>query len=236
MQNAVLLNNLDHKDLRVIPARGARYGDDVMFAATFPDEFRSLQAHYPIVFRKVDGGVGFEALALFGFQPGENLFLNDAGWDAEYVPLTVLRQPFQIGVSGDELTMHIQMHSPRVSTEEGEPLFLAHGSPSPFLDQMNSALMAIHQGLQGLPGFVGALLELGLLESFMFDIELDDGSQNRLAGFYTINEDKLAALDASAVAGLHRAGYLAAIYMVVASLSNFRGLIARKNRVNGSQP
>ncbi|MDS0830371.1 SapC family protein, partial [Xanthomonas citri pv. punicae] len=28
MTNAVLLNNLDHRDLRVITAHGAAYGDD----------------------------------------------------------------------------------------------------------------------------------------------------------------------------------------------------------------
>ena len=52
MTNSVLLNNIDHKDLRVITTRSAAYGDDVMFALTFPAEFRNVQAHYPIVFRK----------------------------------------------------------------------------------------------------------------------------------------------------------------------------------------
>ncbi|MCB1609598.1 MAG: SapC family protein, partial [Xanthomonadales bacterium] len=52
MPNHVLLNNVEHQDLRVITRRGADLGDQVMFAVTFPDEFRSIQAHFPIVFRK----------------------------------------------------------------------------------------------------------------------------------------------------------------------------------------
>ena len=36
MANNVLLNNIDHRDLRVITTRAADYGDDVMFAITFP--------------------------------------------------------------------------------------------------------------------------------------------------------------------------------------------------------
>ena len=100
MSHPVLLNNIDHKDLRVVTARGAAYGDNVMSALTFPDEFRTLQAHYPIVFRKLDDGTGFEPLALFGFQEGENLFLEDGRWDAFDLPLTVERQPFMIGVDG----------------------------------------------------------------------------------------------------------------------------------------
>ena len=232
MPKAILLNNVDHKDLRIISKRAAEYGDNVMFANTFPAEFRQLQAHYPIVFRKTQDGLTFEALALFGFQANENLFLGSDGWDASYVPLAIERQPFLIGVAGEALTIHIHPDSPRISAkqDEGEAVFLAHGSPTPFLERMNSTLLAIHQGLQGMPAFIAALLELGLLESFVFDIELDDGSQNRLDGFYTINEEKLSALDGDALASLHRAGHLQAIYMVIASLWNFRALIDRKNR------
>ena len=73
-----------------------------------------------------------------------------------------------------------------------------------------------------------------LLESFVLDIELEDGSQNRLMGFYTINEEKLAALDGAAVARLYQSGYLQAIYMVIASLSNFRTLIDQKNNARKS--
>ncbi len=235
MSNTVLLNNVDHHQLRVITSRGADHGDAVMFALTFPAEFRDLQAYYPIVFRKAVDGVGFEMLALFGFQDGENLFLGRSGWDASYVPLAIQRQPFLIGVNGDELTVHVDLASPRVSATAGEPVFLAHGGTTEFLERMNSTLLAIHQGLQAAPAFIAALLEHELLESFVLDIELDDGSQNRLAGFYAINEERLATLDADALDRLHKAGYLQAIYMAVAALSNFRALIERKNRAHAGQ-
>lgn len=229
MPNPVLLNNVQHKDLRVLTERSAALGDDVMFALTFPAEFRTLQAHYPIVFRKSDDATSFEPVALFGFEQGENLFLKYAGWDAAEVPLLVERQPFLIGRDGDELLVHIDVDHPRVGTHEGEPLFLEYGGITPYLERINSVLLTIHQGLQTVPGFIGALLEHDLLESFVFDIELDDGSQNRLAGFYTIHEERLAALDGAALGRLHRSGYLQPIYMVIASMSQFRALIARKN-------
>lgn len=224
-----LLNNVDHKDLRVITRRGAQFGDRQMAAITFPAEFRDVQACYPIVFRKTTDGLGFEPVALFGFQDDENLFLGGERWDAPYVPLMIERQPFLIGVNGSELMVHIDADSPRVSRSEGEPVFLPHGGNSEFLERASAMLLAIHQGLQATPDFLSALLRHELLESFVLDIELDDGSQNRLAGFYTINEDRLSALGAEAVAALHRAGHLHAIYMVLASLSNFRMLIDRKN-------
>jgi len=229
MANPVLLNNLEHRDLRVITRRGAALGDQVMSAVTFPSEFRDVQACYPIVFRKTVDGLGFEPIALFGFQEGENLFLKDDRWDAPYLPMMVERQPFLIGVNGDQLMINIDLDHPRVSQSDGEAIFLPHGGNTEFLEQTNSLLFGIHQGLQSQAGFLAALLENELLESFVLDVELNDGSQNRLVGFYTINEDRLQSLSGEAIAKLHAAGYLQAIYLVIASLSNFRALIDRKN-------
>lgn len=234
MPNPVLLNNIDHQQMRIIGERSARYGDAVMYALALPSEFRDLQAHYPIVFRKTDDGTSFEPVALFGFQDGENLFLHEEGatprWDASYLPWVIERQPFLIGVSGTDLMMHVDLDNPRVNSEHGEALFLPHGGSTEYLERMNSLLLSIHQGLQSTPPFIATLLELELLESFVLDVELNNGSQHRLIGFYTINEDKLNALGGDTLARLHRAGYLQAIYMALASLSNFRALIDRKNR------
>lgn len=228
MAQHVPLNNVDHAALRVSTARGAAWGDAVMSAVTFPGEFRNVQACYPIVFQKaVDGG--FQPLALFGFEPGQNLFLDGERWDASYLPLAIERQPFLIGREGDELAMHVDLDSPRIASN-GEALFLPHGGNSEFLERMNSVLLALHQGLQATPAFIDALLAHGLLESFVFDIRLDDGSEHRLAGYYTINEDRLRALDGGALEALHRRGHLEPVFMALASLSRFRELIDRVNR------
>jgi hypothetical protein len=233
MANSVLLNNVDHKDLRAITTHSAAYGDDVMSAVTFPSEFRSIQAHYPIVFRKTAEGQ-FQPVALLGFQEKQNLFLtSDGRWDATYLPLMIERQPFLIGKNGDgQLLIHVDLDHPRVSRSEGEPLFRPHGGNTDFLDRMSSVLLAIHQGLERTPPFVAALLEHNLLESFVFDIQLDNGSQNRLAGFYTIHEERLTGLSGNALEHLSKAGHLLAAYLCVASLSNFRALIDRQNRAH----
>jgi len=234
MANHAPLNNVDHKNLRVVTTRGAAYGDAVMSALTFPAEFRDLQACYPIVFAQ-DGNGSYDAIALLGFEQGENLFLGPNGWDAPVIPLTVERQPFMIG-RGDELSVHIDLDSPRVRDGgiEGEALFLTYGGTSEYLERISSVLRTIHDGLAASRAFVAALVELELIESFVLDVELDDGSQNRLAGFYTINEDRLAQLSADQLAALHGKGYLQAIYMAVASLAQFRALIQRKNQDYGS--
>lgn len=233
MPNHVLLNNIDHKDLRIDTGRSAALGDDVMSAPTFPAEFRNAQAHYPIVFRKTGEG-GYQPVVLFGFREGSNLFLQNGRWDAAYLPLAIERRPFLIGVAGDELLVHVDLDDPRVGTGTGEAVFREHGGTTDYLERINSVLLALHQGLQDTPAFVDALLRHELLESFVLDIRLDDGSQNRLAGFHTIHEDRLRALDGTTLDQLHRAGYLEPIYMAIASLSHFRDLIERMNRAHAA--
>jgi hypothetical protein len=232
MTNHVLLNNVDHKDLRVITTRSAHYGDDVMYAVTFPAEFRNIQAHYPIVFRKNAQGQ-FEPIALMGFQERQNLFLTSRGWDASYIPLTIERLPFLIGFSADKQPMmHVDLDSPRISRTEGERVFREYGGNTEFLERMSSVLLAIHQGIAAVQPFVAALMEHELLESFVLDVQLANGSENRLAGFYAINEERLLNLSGEVLERFNRAGYLQAIHMAIASLSQFRALIERMNKRN----
>ncbi|MFN3862042.1 MAG: SapC family protein [Roseateles sp.] len=222
-----LLNNIQHKDLRIITQRGARWGDDVMSAPATPDEFRKLQAHYPIVFQP-DGQGSFLPIVLFGLEQGQNLFLTDDGWDADYLPLSMQRMPFSIGVADDELRMMVDMDSPRISHgAEGEAVFLPHGGMTEFIEHANAVLHTLHLGFQAMPDFIQTLTTHELLEPFVLDFERPDGSHRQLSGYYIIHEERLAALDAATVGLLHQADYLQPIYMAIASLSNFTKLIRR---------
>lgn len=201
-----------------------------MAVMTFPAEFRSVQAHYPIVFNKNKDGV-FTPLALFGFKDKQNLFLTESGWGAHYVPLMVERQPFYIGQAPNGKVLQIDLDSPRVSRTEGEPLFKEQGGNTEYLDRAGNILVTLDQGVAATQPFIAALQEHDLLESFVLDISLRDGGQHRFAGFHTVQEEKLSRLGAEALGKLHEKGFLQAAFMVVASLSNFRDLIERANRL-----
>ena len=230
MSSIALLNNVEHKDLRIIGGHGPGLGSDVAWVPTFAGEFRSLQAHYPIVFRRAGDGAGaFDAIALLGFGAGENLFLVEGRWDAPVVPLLHARQPFCIGRDGDELLIQVDLDHPRASRSEGEPVFRPHGGNTELLDGVSGMLSTIHDGMQHNAGFIDALVRHELLEGFELDIEFDDGDRHRLAGFFTIHEERLAALDGAALASLHQRDYLGPIWFALASLSNLRGLIDRRN-------
>jgi len=226
MTEHVILNNVEHRDLRVNMSHGAEYGDDIMSALTFPDEFRNVQTYYPIVFQKDDLG-NFQPVALFGLQQGENLFLEGDRWDAHYIPLSVQRGPFLIGRSPKGGQVHIDMDHPRVGGGSGLALFHEHGGATELLERISSILGLLHEGVQSTRPYIDALLKHDLLESFVVDVQLDEQSHNRLLGYYTINQDRLRELDGGVLEELSRAGHLESTFMVVASLSHFRDLIER---------
>lgn len=236
MANFALLNNVEHQDLRIITERSAKYGDDVMYAITFPFEFRNIQACYPILFHRDNSGE-LHAVALFGFHDGENLFLDKAGWHASYVPATIRRQPFLIGYQerkdqpGAEpgRVLSLDMDHPRVSRERGERLFEPLGGRTPYLEDAANLLETLYEGHVHAKAFVAALRQQDLLESVTFEIELDDGSRNQLVGFLSIDEDRVQQLPAETLGDFNRKGFLMPLFMVLASLSNVRTLIRLKN-------
>lgn len=241
MTNLALVNNVDHKDVRIITERSARYGDDVMYTMVFPFEFRSIQVHYPILFHK-DASGDVYPVALFGFEKGENLFLDDAGWQANYVPAMIRRQPFLIGYQGapdrpqeeQGRVLSLDLDHPRVSTSEGEPLFQPLGGWTPYLEDTAGLMETIFDGLLHNKEFMSAIIDHELVESVTFEITLKDGSRNQLLGFHTIDEDRVRELPAETLGDFSRRGFLMPLFMVLASLGNIQALVDRKNaRVGG---
>ena len=238
MTRHVLLDNVTHKDLRVIRDYAKVPGYDVNVARVFPGELIQLQTEYPLFFIRNKEEGGFAPVALLGFTDKENLFLDENGWDAGYVPLSIERQPFLIGfqqqvvdgVPTEAPVVHIDLDHPAVSDTEGERVFLPHGGESPLLERISSMLMTIHAGHAAAKSLSEMLVGLELIESLTLSVELKDGSKESLQGLYTINEDKLQTLNASALEALHRKGHLRDVYMMLASLPNVSRLIERKNR------
>jgi hypothetical protein len=235
MTDHAILSADDHRNLRVQTVRGADLGDAVMCCIAVPDEFRQVQNDYPILFRLDVERDTFTALAMFGFQNGENLFLDGGRWHAEYLPLAIDIQPFLIGGSAAdrEKQVHIDLASPRIAAAEGMRIFDEDGQPTPYLEAVIAKLGALDAGYQESHDFFAALRRHALLEPLSLEITLDDGSTNRLVGFHVIDEARLRALDAATTAELHEAGHLMPIFMALASLGKLRGLIARKNRQAG---
>jgi hypothetical protein len=238
MAKHALLNNVAHKSLRVITRHSAELGDNVGSVVTFPTEWGDVQREYPILFRK-DAATGeLISVALLGFEKDENLFLDERGWNASYIPGLVARGPFLIGfqereVDGElkqEPVIHIDLDNPRVSSTEGEPVFLPNGGNSRYIERIATILNGIREGLEAGKAILAAFTALDLIEPVRLQIQISAEEQHNLHGYFTINEEKLAKLDGESLEKLNRAGFLQGAFLVLASLNNIKRLIDMKHR------
>lgn len=233
-----MLNNVAHKDLRVIRRFGAQFGDNVPTVLTFPTEFADVQREYPIFFRKDPATNEYQSVALLGFEKNENLFLEGDMWRANYIPGVVARGPFLIGFQDQEIdgeirkepVIHVDLEHPRVSRTEGEPVFLPQGGNSPYLDYIANVLRGIRDGFDVSKAMFAAFLEFDLIEPVNVEIKLNENEAYSLVGLQTINQTKLASLEGAALEKLNRAGFLQGAFLVAASLSNVQRLMAIKQR------
>jgi hypothetical protein len=237
MTKTVLLNNVDHGDLKVIVGHGPIFGDNINQVLIFPTEFEEIQREYPIFFRK-DANGEYQSVALLGLERDENLFLDDRGWQARYVPAIQRRGAFSIGLpdapasrgADAEPMIHVDMDHPRLSRTEGEPLFLPAGGNSPYLQHVARLLGVILNGLEISKPMFAAFEALDLIEPVAVEIRLNDRQGYDLPDLHTIAADRLAQLQGAELEQLHSAGLLRVAHWVVSSLGNVNRLIDLKNR------
>lgn len=247
MTRHMLLNNIDHQELRVLHQFGAAFGDAVAALPAFALEWSELQKTYPILLRRDAGH--WQAVVLLGLATDENLFLTPAaanGWDARYVPLAAEKGPFLIGFQRPagmafehagttpdprDAVVHIDINHPRVSqSAAGLPLFLPQGGASPYLQYISGRLEQIQRSLAIEPLLFQALEQLDLIEPLNIEFALDNGEKHRLTGNYSISSARLAQLGGDDLQRLNQSGFLPLIYAQLSSLSNIQQLVDRKNQ------
>jgi SapC len=238
MGQQVLLNKVAHKDLRVITRYSAEFGDNVATAMIVPTEYAQAQREYPIFFRKDPATNEYMSVVLLGLQKDENLYLDEKGWNADYVPAVIARGPFYIGYQfrkaegklENNAVIHVDLEHPRVSKTEGEPLFKADGGNTRYLDNIADTLNGINKGMEFTKPMFAAFQAAELIEPVQLEVKVNSEEQYNLTGLYTISREKLLNLDADTLFNLHRAGYLQAASLVMSSLNNVQRLIDIKNK------
>ena len=242
MARHVLLNNVEHKNLRVVTRHGKDFGEAVGSVPTFPTEFAEILRDYPIFFRKDNNTGEYGCIALLGFTRDENLFLDGDRWDASYVPGIVARGPFLIGFQerqdGGELrrepVIHIDMEDKRVGETEGEQVFLENGGNSRYLDSVANILAGLNEGIAASKAMFAAFTAYDLIEPVQLEIKFGSGKYD-IVGLHTVSANKLSNLTAEQLFELNRSGFLQGAYLVLASLNNVQKLIDRKMRREPAQ-
>ncbi len=242
MADLIAINPTLHATLRIAPDKTEIHSRGIQLLPVVPAEFASIATQSPIVLTK-NGQTGqFVTVAMLGFAPGENLWFSDENWQGTYLPLQLQRQPFFLGQSGNngqgDYVLCIDPDSPALAQNQHsattetatEGLFQQDGTDSPYLQQIKGVLAELLQGEQQQQQLVQALLAANLIQPLSLEITFANQQSTRLNGLYTIDQQKLATLDAATVVKLHQAGWLAPIYTIIASAAQLYPLIARKNQ------
>lgn len=225
MTHVVPLNKVTHRSLKVDLRASAAYGDNQHFVQVIVNEFPHLVVHYPILFSKDKNTGQFYCGVMLGFDEGENLFLDRWVVREFYRPLALQRGPFY--TNGQEVA--IDLDSPRVGVEGGQPLFTEHGQPTKYLQSIIWAFQDLKPGTETTKIFVGRLTELRLIEPIDIEVECDDGSTRHCAGLYTVNQETLSRLNDATVVELFRRGYMRLMHLMIASLKHVPLMARRKN-------
>jgi hypothetical protein len=232
-----MLNPEEHKNIHVITSRGEQFGENINTIPVIADELRALAIEYPVCFLKDPNTGRFGLYALTGLEPGQNLYLQNDQWNANYLPLHIRRQPFLMGLTGDageqpnpsNTVVTIQLEHKRVTEKGGEALFDEQGNATDFLKKTSGLLANLIHGLPKTDSFIDALIEQGLVEQLQLKVTLAKGEQKSLQGLYGINEESLAAIKGDLLESFYSKGYIQACHMIMASFGHIQKLINWEN-------
>ena len=101
MANHDILDNKNHKDVKVITHFDDEFSEKINSALIFPNEIKAAQRDYPILFIKNPDTGQFQSVVLLGLVAGENQYINN-GWQASYIPAMINKGPFIIGFEEKE--------------------------------------------------------------------------------------------------------------------------------------
>jgi hypothetical protein len=148
--------------------------------------------------------------------------------------LQIRRQPFFVETSDEkqdnELTVSLNTDSPAVSEEIGQALFDEKGDESSYFKTVKANLTQLLLGEKENKVLIATLMSMALIKPMSLDITFMNQSATKLAGLYTIDEVKLAALNNEQILSLHQSGLLSAIHTMMISLGQIHTLIDLKNK------
>ncbi|MEH6569904.1 MAG: SapC family protein [Halioglobus sp.] len=187
----------------------------------------------PVFMTKNPQSGGWALSAICSFEPGQNLFVENARWTATYLPTSMQTYPlFLMRSPNDEksYTVGIDEQSQAFSSKSGEALFDKQGKASLYLSKTTALLEAdIKNDIQTFQ-FLSRLDELGLMKSIDVQVHYADDSVNTIRGLHTVDEDSLQSLAPEQLEELNKNGYLLSIHAMLISTFQLNSLIAKHNQ------
>ncbi len=222
-ERATTVSRRLHGDRSVRSTNDYNFAKAVNSVPLMEAEFALAAAEFAIVFAGVDDDL--VPVTLLGVRDGENLFVDGSGqWLGKYIPAFIRRYPFVFSSvdNGQNFTLCIDEQYAGLNEEgRGERLFDADGEQTQYLKNVLTFLQAYQVQFRRTQAMCRKIKELGLLDPMQAQVTLKTGQRMTLAGFWTVNRERLAALSSEKLGELAKAGDLERIYEHLWSIRNF---------------
>lgn len=230
MTSVKAINNTAHKNIKIKSNPSFIQSENKHFAPVVVQEFLHASQEFPIVFIK-DAQTGrFNAVALLGLKPQENLFFDKDKWQADYIPQALTFYPFLVHQeeNSDKAVLCFDENSPLVNEKTGDAFFDENGVQNTWLTQKGEALVSYVENTEITQHFIKVLLDNELLSPQTLNLNLENEQTYTLSGLYVIDEIKLNALSDEAFIALRKTGALQAIYAALMSMQRINHLARKK--------
>lgn len=216
-----------------VPAKSLLFAANDTLVPLVLNEIRLAAMTMPIAFAHTE--TGYTPVAILALGSEVNLFVTSEGlWDGGYLPAVYRGYPFKLAKVEQNQILCIDDQSGCISTEEGEPFFMAPGSPSKIMQDVLNFLAQLELARQATQEVCVLLDTFGLIVPWADAVGTENEHHtNNLDGLFRIKEDVLNSLDQESLFALHCKGALPLIYGHLLSLQNLTALNKRaRNRRN----
>lgn len=190
---------------------------------------------FPVLFTK-DPQLGvWDISALTSLEPESNLFIDNGEWQGIYSPLAIRTHPVRLAKfeNKGEVTLALR---PEDLSESGNQLYDDQGRQTDYLKNIEQALHEDLSSASATQAFFRHLQALELIQPINIKVLYHDASSRILEGLYTLDQEKLSALEDSAQLELQKRGYLMAMHSMLTSLFQLNRLIQRHNDSGNTTP
>jgi hypothetical protein len=195
-------------------------------------EFIEASKQYPIVFT---GGAQPIPVAVVGLEQA-NYFVDKEGkWTTDaYIPAYVRQYPFVFFERAEEKKFYLCIDEAASNfslegTKEGAALYGENGQPSDLTKNALQFCTSYYNHHLITRNLMEDLTKHGLLAPYHSEATLNSGRKVSLSGFQIIDEKKLNALPDDVYLEFRKKGWLAFIYMALASITNWKMLVTKAN-------
>lgn len=224
-----LVNFEAHKEIKICNTNFNIAANRVNAVTVVANELSTLVHEYPIFITKHAATGQYQMVAILGFESGQNLYLDGESWRGSYIPMDILRRPFQAYIPDKnnpaQGQIAIDLAHPWVNSNEGHSLVDDQGNSSDYFKRIENTFSQLMGGNSFTLNALQVADELNLLESVTISVDLPNGEKKTLNGLYSFEQEKVTALTGEALEKSHKAGLLQICHLMLSSGANLQKLV-----------